>query len=258
MKIAAKKISLLKLFFLLVLVSCSTTSKEKKDIKHFGHSENYRIIQSEMIFKRMKEDPRSNELIKAYFDFYAYSLRKNCSDLKFENAYPGIDLIQLPGIRYSEAREAHPTNENAIAADFFDLTDKEEFQRYEYFATNIEIRQWEFARKTENSIPEKNLVLLRTRKNNAIKYMVCTEKLGENLVCSEDRVIEQMADINNTVGLCELVKNRRPSIREDKLLFAIIDLLVQLEIIHEPSFRSQQKLDQIKLFNRLNSKNFES
>lgn len=228
------KTSFLNLLLLLMLVSCSTPSKEKKSIKHVGHSENYRSLQSEMIFKRVKKDPKNDELIKAYFNFYAYSLRNICGGLQYESTYPGNDLLHLPGIRYGEIKAAQPTDENAIAADFFDLTNLEDGQRYEFFSITTEISQWEYSGKVKPSGPEKNLVLLKTGSPNAIKYVVCSDKLGANLLCAQDKVIAQMADVNNNKGLCELMRSRKPSISEDKLLYAIIDLLVQLEIIHEP------------------------
>lgn len=219
---------------ILLLVSCSLsqTNKDPKSVKYVEHSTGHRDLKNEQRIKYIRKNIDKKELIKAYFDFYSYSLKNKCEGMQYQNYYAGNPKLDLPAIQFGEIRPTNSSDPNAIHVQSFDLTNAEDGQRYEYFSIRSEIDKWQMP--SENIKPKErpttHFILLRTKPSLGTSYVVCSDKINSNLVCTRDDLISSMVNIEDYKKLCGLMKTRNHGLKEKELVSGILGLMAKLEM----------------------------
>ena len=224
---------MLRLFILLLLVSCSSQNKkEKKVFRYVDTTARYRDEQFVKDVEKHIKPKEKKEIIDAYFDFYSFSLRDKCSNLKFKAHHPKNERLGLPELYLSDIRPTDKDDDEAVYGLTFDLTSNIDGRRYEYFRTESDIEEIESSMglsKTQEKDYLK-IVLLRTGQTDAAKYVICADQIGMPITCMEDKLITQLANINDYGEFCQVMSTRKTSINENALASEVLGLMRRLTV----------------------------
>jgi hypothetical protein len=212
-----------RILFLLVLTACATKIKhtEPRHVKYVEPSDSVPFWKGNLTAEDKKQ------FIDIYWNFYAYSLRDKCPNLKYQRSFPGNQTLNLPGIEFGELKPGKASDKNVIQGGTFDLSTELDNQRYKFFQIQTE----ELEKKEHLSDDGFRIVLMRTGKAGQIRYVACNDKAGQPVICTEDSLISKIVNVNDTEKLCQTVMRRKYSpMPQDKFLDGVLGIMQRLQI----------------------------
>lgn len=207
---------------LFLLVACA--SKEAPNEKRVHYVETSNEVNQN--FKSRLGQENKNRLVNVYWDFYSFSLRKNCPGVKYKDFYPGNPSLNLPAIRFAEIKPGTKAEDGVLHGGSFDLSTQLDDQRYKAF----QIETQAFERKSEVD-KDKRIILLRTGNAENTRYIVCSDQGNDKVLCTDDKLIRELTQIEDMNKLCKLVKGRGKSVSKDRVLDGTLRIMDALKLI---------------------------
>lgn len=208
---------------LLVLLTACATKPPPSNPRHMKYVDPFQ--NADVSWKAKLSPKDKKQIVNVYWDFYANSLKNKCTGLKYKTFYTGNKSLGVPGIVFGELKPDHSGKKNIIQGGSFDLSTEGDGQRYQFF----QLETAELEGKEPSSF-DFRIVLLRTGKPSDIRYVACSDKAGRPIICTEDKLITKIVNVNDMDKLCHAIRSRRTFLPKDKFLDEVLAIIARLEI----------------------------
>jgi len=207
-----------------------TLQKIKSDVEFDRNfdSENYYNIADETL-KKLTEEERI-VLLTNYYRYYQFASQAECQFPVDERPLVGVMQLNLQTVHFS------PTFADSIVAGSTDLSS--EWESYKIITPDSMTEEVESILKLTKKHPEDSMghfsaLLVRAGKKGDVRYFFCLRTPDEKAICTEDRLISSLVNIENRNAFCSWLAERNPveEADDEELLKGILGILVRLKKI---------------------------